>query len=200
MVTRATEDRRIAAFTAAALAILVAGGVFMAWRQRALAPQRLAAHTRAWFDSPRAMAKVLLDRHGPPSLMPPNAASWYGVEPFKRITVHGDSPENYLEEAVGYQAKEGAVARLRELGLGVRVDQIREEISARGNSEALNLLTLNLANDVASGGRTPREAREFYRRTLRLAASGKSSPYMERLLFEPYRFVPQERTPNLIGY
>lgn len=200
MAARRTEDRRIVVFVAAALAVLVAGAAYMGWRQRVLAPQRLAAHTRAWFDSPRTMSKVLLDRYGPPSVLPPNAVSWYGVEPFKRVTVHGDSPENYLETAVGYQAKEGAEARLRAFGEGVRIDRIREEISARGNSEALNLLALNLANEVASGGRSPADAREYYRRTVRLAASGKASPYMEKLLFEPYRFVPQERVPNLIGY
>lgn len=194
------EDRRIVYFVAAALAVLVAGGAYMGYRQRVLAPQRLAAHTRAWFDSPRVMSRVLLDRYGPPSVLAPNAVSWYQQEPWKRITVHGDSPENYLEQAVGYQAKPGAVARLKEFGQGVRVDLISEELSARSNSEALNLLALNLANDVASGGRSPREAREYYLRSIKLAAAGKTMPYMEKLMFEPYRYVPQERMPSLIGY
>lgn len=194
------EDRRLVALIAISLAAVIGGGGYLAYRQHVLAPQRLAAHTRAWFEGPRTMAKVLLDRHGPPSVFARDAVSWYQVEPFKRITIHGDSPENYLEQAVGYQAKPGAADRVKAFGLGVRVDLVSEELSARGNSEALNLLALNLANDVASGGRSPRDARGFYERTVKLAAAGKSSPYMEKLLFEPYRFLPQERMPHMIGY
>jgi len=57
------------------------------------------------------------------------------------------------------------------------------DLAARSNSEELNRLCLNLADDIARGRRTPAEARRFYRRTLSLALSGKSSPYMERLVF-----------------
>lgn len=197
---RKAENRRIVYFIGLVLAAMAAGTAYMGYRHRVMAPQRLAAHTRAWFDSPRVMSQVLMDRYGPPSVFAPNVVSWYEVEPWKRITIHGDSPDDFLEQAVGYQAQPAAVERVRDFGQGVRVDLIGEEISARSNSEALNLLALNLANEVASGGRSPEDAREFYESTVKLAAAGKASPYMEKLLFEPYRFVPQERMPHLIGY
>lgn len=197
---RKEENRRIVYFIGTVLAGLIAGSAYLGYRHRVQAPERLAKHTRAWFESPRVMSKVLLDRYGPPSILAPNVASWYEQEPFKRITVHGDSPENYLEQAVGHQAQPAAVERVREFGQGVKVDLIGEEISARSNSEALNLLALNLANEVASGGRSPEAARDLYEKTVKLAAAGKSSPYTEKLLFEPYRFVPQERMPHMIGY
>lgn len=201
METQEKEENQLSVyFIVAAIAIVVAGSAYLGYRHRVEAPKRLEAHTRTWFDSPRVMAQVLMDRYGPPSVLSPGVATWYEREPWKRITVHGDSPDKYLEQSVGYQARPAAVAALREFGQGVRVDLILEEMSARSNAEGLNYLALNLANDVASGKRSPKEARDFYRRTVKLAASGKSSPYLERLLFEPYRYVPQERMPNLVGY
>jgi hypothetical protein len=194
------ENQRVVYFIAAALAVVVVGSAYLGYRHRVLAPKRLEAATRTWFDSPRVLSQVLLDRYGPPNVIAPQAATWYERQPWKRITVHGDSPDKYLENTVGYLAKPAAVAALREFGQDIRLDLVQEEISARSNAEALNYLALNLADDVASGKRSPKQARSFYLRTIKLAASGKSSPYMERLLFEPHRFVPQERMPNLIGY
>lgn len=194
------ENQRTVYLIAAALAVVVAGSAYLGYRHRVQAPKRLEAATHTWFESPRMMAKVLMERHGPPSVITPQAVTWYERQPWKRITVHGDSPDKYLEHTVGYQARPAAVAALREFGEGVRVDLVAEEMSARSNAEALNTLALNLAHDIASGKRGPREARVFYSKTLKLAAAGKTSPYMEYLRFEPYRFVPQERLPSLIGY
>jgi hypothetical protein len=73
---------------------------------------------------------------------------------------------------------------LRRFGRGLSVDAQNDEISARGESEESNLLCLNLANDIALGKKTAAQAGEFYRLTIRESMSGKSSPYMERLLFK----------------
>jgi len=194
------ENRRLTAFVSVVLTALIAGGATIGYRHYIQAPRRLEAHTRAWFERPRVMSQVLMDRYGPPSVLEPKAASWYSREPYKRITVHGDSPENYLEQAVGYQAEPEAVERVRAFGQGVRLDLISEELTVRSNSEPMNLLALNLANEVAKGGRSPEEAKSLYARTVKLAAAGKSSPYTEKLLFEPYRFLPQERMPDRFGY
>lgn len=201
MGTRKKEENKpVFYFIAAMLAAAVAGSVYFGYRHRIEAPKRLEAHARTWFESPRIMSRVLMERYGPPSVLAPEVATWYEREPWKRITVHGDAPENYLEQTVGYRTRPSAVAPLRKFGQGIRIDLIKEELSARSNTEALNFLALNLANEVAAGRRSPKEARDFYLRTEKLAAAGKSSPYTERLLFEPYRFVPQERSINTLGY
>jgi hypothetical protein len=66
---------------------------------------------------------------------------------------------------------------------------------ARSHSEALNRLSLNLADDVAAGRRSPQDADRFFLRTVRLRAAGKSSPYLDQLLFEAA--VPSDRAPHL---
>lgn len=194
------ENQRVVYFIAAALAVVVAGGAYLGYRHRVQAPQRLEAAARTWFDSPRVMSQVLMERYGPPSVITPQAAIWYERPPWKRISVHGGSPDKYLEHTVGYQARPAAAALLREFGQDIRIDLLNEEMSARSNAEALNILALNVAHEVASGKRSPKEARNFYSATVKLAAAGKSSPYLDYLRFEPYRFVPQERMPSLIGY
>ncbi len=52
-------------------------------------------------------------------------------------------------------------------------------------------IALNLADEVATGKRTEREAREFFDKTAALSAAGKTSPYTRMLLFKPYRFGPE---------
>jgi hypothetical protein len=51
------------------------------------------------------------------------------------------------------------------------------------SSDLVNFLALNIADEIIRGRRDVRGAIAFYRRTLDLAAAGKTSPYMTRLLF-----------------
>ena len=187
-------------FVVAALVVALAGSAYIGYRQRILAPEHLEAHTLNWLERPRAMARVFLDRYGPPSVLGPDVATWYERAPWKRIAIHGRSAGDFLEQAVGYRPRPAAAAAIQEFGEGVSVDLVREELSARSSSEALNFLALNLADDVAKGKRTPREAREVYLRTTKLAAAGKSSPYLDKLLFAPDPLVPQMRLPDMMGY
>ena len=67
------------------------------------------------------------------------------------------------------------------------VDARYSELSSRSESEAMNFLVLNLAHEIVSGKRSAMEARQFAAKTVRLSAAGKSSRYLERLLFQPHR-------------
>lgn len=193
-----TKTRRLV-FLGLALAVL-AGGAFIAYRYRAPNLERSLAHVSTFEkESPRLAAKALIERYGAPDALSPDTATWYERGPWKRITVHGDAPLSFLEQVVSYHVPAEAAAPLLELDHGLRFDLAREELSATSNSESLNFLALNLAHEVSSARRGAAEARELYARTARLAASGKSSPYLEKLQFEPYRREPLEpwggRTP-----
>jgi hypothetical protein len=63
------------------------------------------------------------------------------------------------------------------------VDRTVGTLSARSDSEQANTLALNLADEIARGKRDVESARLFMTETLRKAAAGKSSPYMDGLLF-----------------
>ncbi|MCM2305342.1 MAG: hypothetical protein NDJ72_11605, partial [Elusimicrobia bacterium] len=119
---------------------------------------------------------------------------------WKRIAVRRDEPDAYLEQTVSYRAPRAAAAALRGFGLGVRADLAGDELTAASRDESLNRLALNLAVEVADGRRGIGEAREFYAETVRFGASGRASPYLEGLLFRPYRPAAQDRRRRGIGY
>ncbi len=187
-------------YIAAVVAVAVAGSAYFGYRHRTQTRQNVEAHIRTWFESPRLLTELLMERYGPPSDLTPGVATWYEQGSWKRISVHGDSPDNYLEQVIGYQAPSTAVAPLAKFDHGVRIDLAREELSATSNQESLNYLALNMAHEVASGKRSAKDARHFYERTAKLAASGKSSPYLEKLLFKPYRRMPEKDWRREIGY
>ena len=132
-----------------------------------------------------------MERYGPPDDITPGVATWYERGHWKRITVRGEARESYLEQTVGYRPRPEAISSLRDFNHGVRLDAAREELTAASNREALNFLALNVANEVATGRRSAKDAQEFFLKTAKLASSGKSSPYLDNLQFERYVRTPQ---------
>jgi hypothetical protein len=142
-----------------------------------------------WPERSRALAESLLQEYGIPEESTPSKLSWKAREPWSRISVERDAldkahPSGVLQ-AVAYEVP---LRRWRALGWfdrGVDYDPIKHELIARTDGEATNFLALNLADEIVRGKRTAEDARAFYDETVALAASGKSSPYMKRLLFRP---------------
>lgn len=193
METQAKEGYPKAAYViAAALAAAIMGGAYFGYRQQAQTRQDVQAGIRTWFEGPKLTAEIMTERYGPPDELTLQTATWHERGSWKRIAVHGDTPYRYLEQTVGYQARPGVVGRLLAFDNGARYDIVNEELTASSNHETSNYLALNLAHDVAAGKRSIDNARGFFASTARLWSSGKSSPYMEHLLFTPYRRAPQE--------
>lgn len=195
-----SKQKRELLFVASILAVTLAGGGYFGYRNRAMSIQRAHAYIQTWNAGPRAMANIMIDRYGPPNALAPDSATWYERGPWKRITIHGEAPLSYLEQVVGYNVPHEAAAPLREFGNGIRFDVAKEELSATSNSESLNYLALNLANELCSARRDPKEASEYYIKMAKLAAAGKSSPYSEKLQFETYRPRPEDSWRREIGY
>jgi hypothetical protein len=133
----------------------------------------------------------LIDEYGPPDGVALAGLGWKGRGRWKRIVVC-DANEDYvadygsaddLEQTVAYRLPKGSRAALAAFSGSVQASPDGTELSARSNSEGLNYLALNLADQVVRGVRDPRAARRFYRRTVHLAAAGKTSRYMQRILF-----------------
>lgn len=187
-------------FVSAALAAAVAASGWLAYRYRAPTKPLVEKHVSAWMAKPRAMAQVMTERYGLPSALGPGVAVWHGRGPWKRIVVHGDSPDTFLEQVVAYWAPPDAAVFLDNFGHGLAFDPAREELTVRSGDESLNFLALNLADRVASGKTSPQEAQRIYERTAALAATGKSSPYTEKLMFTPHRTEPVENWSRPIDY
>jgi hypothetical protein len=173
------------------LAIVVAVGAYYGYNLCANARAEVVAHITTWFEGPRLMTELMMERYGPPDDLTPGVATWYERGRWKRITVRGQARESYLEQTVGYRPRTEAIAPLNEFDHGVRLDPAREELTAASNQESLNYLALNVADEVATGRRSSKDAQEFFAKTAKLATSGRSSEYLEKLLFEPYVRTPQ---------
>jgi hypothetical protein len=194
-----SQKRELYFVSAVLTATLIAGG-FFAYRHRAPSEERVAAHASDWFDGPRAALKVMMERHGPPNALGQGTATWYERGPWKRITLHGREQFNCLEQSVSYHVPAEAVSALGDFGHGLRFDLVDEELTATSNAEELNILALNLAVEVTSARRGAEEASDLYVRTARLSAAGKSSQYVEKLMFEPMRREPRIPWNREIAY
>jgi hypothetical protein len=89
-----------------------------------------------------------------------------------------------VEQVVLYRVPPRKVDALALFDKRIKVNRNASEMSARAESVRTNFLLLNLAHEIASGFRTVGEAQEFRDKEMRLAETGKSSRYRERLLFE----------------
>jgi hypothetical protein len=150
------------------------------------------AVTDNWSNYSRLQAARLMEEYGAPDKVSHAELAWAEKGPWRSIRVWDVTPyydsssgAPTLEQTVHYPVPAEKRAALKALKGKVLVSPDGTALSARGTSEPVNLLTLNLADDILAGRRSPKEAAGFYDSTLRLSVSGKSSPYLERLLFTP---------------
>lgn len=128
-----------------------------------------------------------MEKYGPPDLALNDRLSWFDSGPWRMTTVHRDPRAHLdvLEQTIGYSVPEDKREDLARLDVNLRLSRDNRELSASSEAEETNFLALNLADEVVHGRRTPADAREFYLATVKLSRAGKSSPYMEGLMFQP---------------
>lgn len=148
------------------------------------------ATVEQWYAPSASAARRMMDEYGVPDQVQPDALTWSGNGPWKRTVVRNlpttyGPPEDQgaIEQTVDY----GGSALLASLPLfddHVRFDGSARELTARSDSEEMNFLRLNVADDIARGS-SPADARSFAARVLSFEAAGKTSPYLQRLRFTP---------------
>ncbi|MBI3547495.1 MAG: hypothetical protein HY078_00440 [Elusimicrobia bacterium] len=156
--------------------------------------ERARKAVAGWPAASRTVARMMIEKYGSPNSIENDVISWEGNEPWKKTSVYragkpsGMPPGrvNVLLQSVRYQVSPEAARAIENLGMNLSIDASQRLLSAAGESEDINFLALNLADEVATGAKTPQEAREFYVRTTALSLEGKSSPYLSGLLFEHF--------------
>ncbi|MBI2787989.1 MAG: hypothetical protein HYX59_04845 [Elusimicrobia bacterium] len=137
-----------------------------------------------WPTPSRMAAEAMIEKYGIPDAIDAETASWNDKGSWKRTSVHRDGTD-FLEQTIGYAVPEEKRADLEKMGLMLKVGRADRELSATSASEEANYLALNLADEVIREKRTPEDAREFYMETVKLSRAGKTSPYMQGLMFRP---------------
>jgi hypothetical protein len=189
------DPKREAAFMAGSAVFLVLLGCLMLAgklsRDYDAAKSRASAQAAQWPDTSRQLARLMLERYGPPDSLSAQSMEWDQRWPWTKVTVSAEGPIASLTQSVFCRIPEGKAAELARFPHGLTADAARGTLAARSDRESLNFLSLNLGMDIIAGRRTPEAASRAFDRAVELYYAGKSVPQAERLLFE----VPPPRQP-----
>jgi hypothetical protein len=155
----------------------------------------------AWPEAHRNVARQMLAKYGPPNEATPTRLFWSRNGPWKRteltsdaVVHHWPAPHtDFLTQYLDYRVPPEMTHLIAMFDGSILVDRTRGEVAARCDSEAANVLGLNMVHELVTGRRTVEEARHTSEQNTVAYNLGREAPYVERLLFE----VPQGGTEDL---
>jgi hypothetical protein len=156
---------------------------------------------QGWPAPQRNIARQMLDKYGPPNEATPTRLFWHRNGPWKRteltsdaVVHHWPTPHtDFLTQYIDYRVPPELTHLITMFDGSILVDRTRGEVAARCDSEAANVLGLNMVHELVTGKRTVAEARHTSEQNTVAYNGGREAPYAERLLFE----VPEGGTEDL---
>ena len=169
-------------------------------RQR-VEPAEAERIIESWPEAQKNVARQMLEKYGPPNEATPSKLFWYRNDPWKRTELSRDvvahnwpAPHSdFLTQVIDYRVPPEMFSLIGEFDGSILVDRTRGEVSARCDSEAANVLGLNMVHEIVTRKRSVEDARETSTQSTVAYNMGRSAPYAERLLFE----VPRGGTEDL---
>jgi len=155
----------------------------------------------SWPEAQQNVARQMLAKYGPPNEATPTRLFWYRNRPWKRteltsdvVVHHWPTPHtDFLTQYIDYRVPPEQVHLVAMFDGSILVDRTRGEVAARCDSEAANVLGLNMVHELVTGKRTVEEARHTSEQSTVAYNAGRQAPYAERLLFA----VPEGGTEDL---
>lgn len=147
----------------------------------------------AWPAGPRLAGEQMMAKYGAPQEATSERLVWHNAGPYLRILLtRKELPHNfpithmdYLEHTIAYNVPVDKTDEVHALDASISIYRVGGELSARCDLESNNVLTLNLAHDVATGKKTVEEARKAFGHIVVDRTLGKDVPYAMALQFEP---------------
>ncbi len=157
-----------------------------------VAPGEVQRIVADWPEAAQLGARQLMEQYGAPNEATPTKLMWYRNGPWKRTVLTSDevlhnfpSPHaDFLTQWIDYRVPVGKFGVIASYDGSCLVDRTTGEAGARCDSEAANMLTLNLMHDLVAGTRTVEDARTFYSETVAAYALGRPAPYCEGFRFD----------------
>jgi hypothetical protein len=157
-----------------------------------VAPAEVEPIIADWPEAAQLGVRQQLAQYGPPNEATPTKLMWYRTGPWKRTVLTSDevlhnfpSPHaDFLTQWIDYRVPADKFDVIARYDGSCLVDRTTGEAGARCDSEAANMLTLNLMHDLVTGTRTVEDARSFYSETMAAYALGRPAPYCEGFRFE----------------
>jgi hypothetical protein len=148
--------------------------------------------TQGWPEASRTAASEMIGKYGPPNESTSEMLIWKSnIAPFKAIKVHKTVyshkfpllHQNALEHVVDYKVPTDKVDNVLMYNEAIVVDKVKGQMSSYAESEAMNTLALNLADEVIQGKMSPDSARvKFGKETLDFM-NGNRTAYTSVLSF-----------------
>ncbi len=154
-------------------------------------PKSVSDVISSWPEKPKQLAQQVIDTYGEPQAASDILLIWQGAGSWKQMFLYRDEIEHkfpvphtdFFEQFIEYQVPFDKFDDLAEFDGSVIVDRTKGLMSARCDSEAHNLIALNLANDIITGAKTVEFARKEYGRLAVLGMMGDEDAYLQDFQF-----------------
>lgn len=148
---------------------------------------------RDWTPGPRLAGQEMMSKYGAPQEATAQRLVWHNAGPFKRILLTREelphqfpiTHMDYLEHTISYNVPNDKTDEVHALDASITIYRVAGELSARCDLESNNVLTLNLANDVATGKKTVAAARDEFGKAVIARTMGNPPPSTMALQFQP---------------
>jgi hypothetical protein len=153
--------------------------------------ESLVKMTEEWPQSSQGAIKSLKDKYGLPDSITEEMVVWGKSESFVRSIVYREEVDHQfpmqhagvLAQTVEYRVPLDKVADLAKFNGSLLVDRTKGEITARNENEAMNILSLNIADKIVRGELTVEQARRQYSENAEAFAAGTSNEMVSKLNF-----------------
>ncbi|MBI5643998.1 MAG: hypothetical protein HY954_11060 [Deltaproteobacteria bacterium] len=161
-----------------------------------------------WPDASKRAANEVMNKYGQPDGVTNNWLVWQNKGPWREIMVYREEiqhnfPKEHkdvLEQTIAFKVPADRFSDLAEFDGSLIAERTKGILSARCDSEAMNFLALNLANDIVNDRASVDEARQRFAQIAQDFLAGKKHPYTQGFQFQVAR-AEQTRDPDesLIG-
>jgi hypothetical protein len=170
----------------------------LAWSQK---------HLAGWPEATRRLGAQLMARYGAPTEITSRQVTWINSGQWARTTLYKEgaahnfaSPHrNVLEQAVLYKVPIDKLVPLAQFNRSLVVDLARGELVSSADSEEINYLTVNVADDVVKGHRTAEEARIYFAQLVRAKMIKEPEQELQRLKFTPAKTAKETADPDEVA-
>ena len=183
---------------AAQAASIVPSAEALAWSQKNLA---------SWPEATRRLGAQLVTKYGPPGDVTPSQVTWHDKGPWKRTTLYREGPQHnfaaphkdVLEQVIHYKVPVDKLAELAQFNRSLVPSLTRGELASISDSEELNFLSLNVADDIVKGERTAEQARTYYAQIARAKMIKEPERDLQKLRFSPAKSAAETAEPDEIA-
>ena len=170
-------------------------------------PTQVEALIDGWPEAPKMVARQMIEQYGAPNEATPTKLFWYRNGPWKRTLLTSDvvlhnfpTPHSdFLTQYIDYRVPVGMLDVIGAFDGSCLVDRTVGEAAARCDSEAMNILTLNLMHELVTGKTSVEDARKTYADNAAGFTLGRSAPYAERFQFEVPQGGTEDPDESMIG-